>query len=493
MATITLDWLHIVALLGAVQGLILAGVLVLRRRNRTANRILAVAMLAFTIYLITTVYHAAGWEQVFPHFFGAAYLMPLLFGPLIYLYDVTASDRSRRLTRWDALHFAPFVLAFVACLPIYLMSGPDKIAFYHAVQRGEVPPLLQVIDPLKLLSGVTYAAATLLFLRRHRARIKDSYSSLEQVNLQWLVRLAAAAAAIWVLAVVFQVTELLHSPAFRRGDDIITLAIALLVYGIGYMALRQPEIFRFDTAESPVVGAESVVEPPQAESRYERSGLSNWEAAALKSALLSAMDQDRPWQDSDLTLADLARRLSTTPHAERGAGSVAPRGASAALSLGVTPGGGRRRARRRLGQGHGGADANPDISRRIERSVRLVGSAAFITRGTENSIYRALNFGADVTGALGVYRRRWFVAGEFGRDKAINTHITHSDWYRENVYPDAKDGWYLDAGVTYHYGVASGVAIGRTELALRAGWQRTEDFNDLLPPIYASLGVGFRF
>jgi len=40
MGTITLDWLHIVALLGAVQGLILTGVLAVRQRNRTANRIL---------------------------------------------------------------------------------------------------------------------------------------------------------------------------------------------------------------------------------------------------------------------------------------------------------------------------------------------------------------------------------------------------------------------------------------------------------------------
>lgn len=127
------------------------------------------------------------------------------------------------------------------------------------------------------------------------------------------------------------------------------------------------------------------------------------------------------------------------------------------------------------------------------RSLRLVGSATFITRGTENSIYRALNFGADVTGALGVYRRNWFVAGEFGRDKAIITHLTHSDWYRDNFYSDAKDGWYLDAGGTYHYGVVTGVAIGRTELGLRAGWQRTEDFHDMLPPMYASLGIGLGF
>jgi len=308
MATITLDWLHIVALLGAVQGLILAGVLAVKRRNRTANRVLAVDILSFTIYLATSVYHAAGLEQVFPHFFGAAYLMPLLYGPLTYLYAVTASDRSRRLTRRDALHFVPFVLAIVLTLPIYLMSGADKTAFYHALQRGERPLLLQVLDPLKLLSGITYVGVTLLFLRRHRARIEDSYSSLEHVNLQWLVRLAAAGAGIWVLAVVFQVTD------FGRGDDIITLALALLVYGIGYMALRQPEIFRFDTGESPVPAAESMVQTGQSESRYERSGLSDWQGAALKKALLASMDRDRPWQNSDLTLADLAQRLSTTPH-----------------------------------------------------------------------------------------------------------------------------------------------------------------------------------
>lgn len=320
MGTITLDWLHIVALLGAVQGLILAGVLAVRQRNRTANRLLAVAMLAFTVYLATSVYHAAGLERVFPHFFGAAYPMPLLYGPLVYLYAVAASDRDRRLTRWDALHFAPFALAILAGLPIYVMSGPDKIALYQALQRGEIPLMIRVFDPLKLLSGVTYAAITLLFLRRHRARVKDSYSSLERVNLRWLVRLATAAAFIWAMAVMFQLTQF---QPLQHGEDLITLGIAILVYGIGYMALRQPEIFRYNTAEYaiPVTaaaapappaapGAESAPEP----SRYERSGLSEREAQVLRTALLRAMDSDRPWKNSELTLADLAGKLATTPH-----------------------------------------------------------------------------------------------------------------------------------------------------------------------------------
>ena len=127
------------------------------------------------------------------------------------------------------------------------------------------------------------------------------------------------------------------------------------------------------------------------------------------------------------------------------------------------------------------------------RSMHLTGSATFITRGTENSIYRGINLGADFSGTLGMYRPGWFAASEFGFDKAIITHVTHSDWYRDNFYPDAKDGWYLDAGGTYHYGLAGGFALGRSEIVGRVGLLRTERFNDLTTPGYVSLGVGFGF
>ena len=127
------------------------------------------------------------------------------------------------------------------------------------------------------------------------------------------------------------------------------------------------------------------------------------------------------------------------------------------------------------------------------RSINLTGSATFNARGTENVLYRGFDYGADFTAALGVYRRGWFAAAEFGKDKAVITHVTHSDWYRTNYYPDARDGWYLDAGGTFHYGLSSGVALGPAEVTLRAGWLRTEKWDDMLPPMYASMGLGVRF
>jgi hypothetical protein len=73
MAHLSLDWLHLLTLLGAAQGLLLTVVLATQRRNRIANRILAVAMFTFSIHLASNVYLGAHLERVFPHFFGIAY------------------------------------------------------------------------------------------------------------------------------------------------------------------------------------------------------------------------------------------------------------------------------------------------------------------------------------------------------------------------------------------------------------------------------------
>lgn len=127
------------------------------------------------------------------------------------------------------------------------------------------------------------------------------------------------------------------------------------------------------------------------------------------------------------------------------------------------------------------------------RSLHFTGSTALIARGTDNTIYSGYNFGADVTCGLGLYRKGWFLSAEFGIDKSGATRIEHSEWYRTYFYPDAMDGWYRAPGGTIHYGLSVGVTVGRTELLARFGQRRTEEFNELMPPMYVSLGMGLAF
>src|SRR5512138_3449179 len=122
MASLALDWIQLAAALGALHGVLLAGVLLAQRSNRTANRLLASLVIAFSVYLASSVYYAAGLIRVFPHFFGVSYQMPWIFGPLVYLYARAASDQAWRFTSRELLHFVPVVISVLVTSPYYMMS-----------------------------------------------------------------------------------------------------------------------------------------------------------------------------------------------------------------------------------------------------------------------------------------------------------------------------------------------------------------------------------
>jgi len=347
---VTIDWIQLAELVGAVQGFLLAAVLTAHRTNRTANRLLAALMLAFTVSLLSEVYYSAGLVQTLPHFFGISYPLPWVFGPLVYLYAVAASDRGWRFGVRGALHFAPIVVILILTLPIYLRSGPEKIALFDRLTAGDVPTLLVVLDPFKYVSGIAYSVATVAYLRAHRRRVEDSYSNTERVSLRWLRTLAGTAAAVWLLAVTSAVAGLLPAPIERYGSNLVSLAVALFVYAIGYKGLRQPEIFRYDRPErapderarvgstapahtlhappepldagvpsddpssAPAVSSLAPPDRTDARARYERSGLGEFETRRLEAALLTLMATEHPYREPELTLPALAERLKSTPH-----------------------------------------------------------------------------------------------------------------------------------------------------------------------------------
>lgn len=332
MASLTLNPVQLASVLGALQGLFLTGVLATRRKNRTANRVLAALMGAFTIYLASNVYYGAGIVRQFPHFFGVAYPTPWLFGPLVYLYALAACDRDWRFTSRTLRHLVPAAIVTLAGLPYFFMRGADKLALLDRMTRGDLPWHVAILDPTKYVFGIGYTVATALYLRRHRLTVEQNYSNTERVNLRWLMTFASAGAAIWLLATALRLTE----PLGSVGDDQVALALALLVYAVGYMGLRQPEVFRFDTMEhqvptelvttsaavtsaaatdaAPLRSIDRLPDESAPAARYERSGLRDDEAEHLKSSLVTVMDREQPWKDSELTLADLAARLGSTPH-----------------------------------------------------------------------------------------------------------------------------------------------------------------------------------
>lgn len=117
-----------------------------------------------------------------------------------------------------------------------------------------------------------------------------------------------------------------------------------------------------------------------------------------------------------------------------------------------------------------------------------------VFRRYQNDFVRQANFGSDMAGTVGYYRSKWFVAGEFGFDKAIVTHFKHSNLYKED-FAQVKDGWYEPSvGGNFYYGIQAGFSFEKNDLTLKAGKVIQQDFKTAPTlPLYFQLAYNRRF
>ena len=104
-----------------------------------------------------------------------------------------------------------------------------------------------------------------------------------------------------------------------------------------------------------------------------------------------------------------------------------------------------------------------------------------------------MNYGSEFSALIGYYKPRWYIAGEFGFDKAITTHIRHSEEMK-NQFPEIKDGWYIPTGGNYLYGLQLGYSFRKMDVTLKTGKTVAQGFKtSAMFPIYFQLGVNKKF
>lgn len=116
-----------------------------------------------------------------------------------------------------------------------------------------------------------------------------------------------------------------------------------------------------------------------------------------------------------------------------------------------------------------------------------------VFRRNENELVRLINFGSDLSGVIGYYKSKWYLAAEVGFDKAIVTNFKHSSLYKE-YFPTVKDGWYQPAtGGNFYYGLQTGISFENYDVHLKGGSLITQDFKTKpLFPYYAQVGFNIK-
>lgn len=274
----------------ALQGFLLAGVLGLHKRNIQANHILAVWVALLSVDLIGQIYYAEGLFKQYPAFIGFTNYLPLSYGGFLFLY-VRSLTQGQSLNWGDTKHFIGFFIATLIKLPTLLTAPSEKLELLAILSSNQAPWYFQMLDWLMPIYATAYALASGVLFWRYR---QSSDNNLPR--LRWLQTLLIINMIIWLVVWGITLAPLMQIEA---NIQLIYLLVSLFIYIMGYISLRQPELFA-NIKERAL--------------KYGDNRLPDDLRAQILATLEQHMREQSPWRANNFSLAQLADNTGIASH-----------------------------------------------------------------------------------------------------------------------------------------------------------------------------------
>lgn len=307
---------------GFINALVLSFLLLYNHKNHLAKLFMVGLVLIVTFQAILNAFDTREFFLAYPHLSKISWLIPSLFGPLVYLFTVKLCSHPPEFRKRDLLHFIPFVVYLVILLPWYVQSAEVKRSYLNDFELASRDDF-GFLNQFSLLLILGYLVLTLRFLKRFRVKIKETFSEISQKRVEWMTTFSYAVLAVLVVSTLGFYGHKWNIPVLDAIYHYNYFLMVLLVYWIAYKALLQPVIFDIPVLEEdlqpePIVPLDAESTPPMQtipETRkYTRSGIDDEQAELVYRKLVDCMKKDKPYLDPEINIYQLAQLLNVKKH-----------------------------------------------------------------------------------------------------------------------------------------------------------------------------------
>lgn len=329
-------------LLGIAQAIFLAlSLITAKNTDKKANRYLAALLVVFSLELFCEFLDNSLYGLQLLELMVIINPTDTLYGPLLWFYVRSMTGNSLTMGKLGPVwHFVPFAIVALASWALLPAAMDENLLVNHPelTQGNQIQIWLMI--PWVVLASLAhigcYLVLCLITLKSYRAKIGDTFSYHEGINLKWLWRLLLLLIGIFLLF-VFRILVAPHLDIIDRSDVLLNICLVTVIYSLGYFAIRQPTIFaksggvesefsqpsitQFEEAhrvsvKTDLEGHEAnqpePTEQPEA-NKYHKSSLTQESPARLQAQLTGYMEDAQPYLDNHLTPPQLAQAL-TAPH-----------------------------------------------------------------------------------------------------------------------------------------------------------------------------------
>lgn len=279
--------IQFISLCAVVQAVLFVIFLISCKKNTTLNKKLMAALLSTysVMILCALVLSQAGFQR----FYGVAHIVnqsAFLIGPLFYFYISSIVIKSFQLKRMNILHTVPFLSAVIyLIIKFYFITIPITCRFNELI-----------IGSVLFIQNFIYIMMTMKSLDQNGYPIKRIWASQNDEKAIWLRFFTLGCVTLWLLKLAFFIVwdaaglyELCPYP-LRLYLSTSFFFICLITY----FGLRMPHLFN---------GVK----------KYENSILNSLDRDACHSKITTLMEEEKLYRDPNLTLPQLAQRLSIPP------------------------------------------------------------------------------------------------------------------------------------------------------------------------------------
>jgi AraC-like DNA-binding protein len=281
-------FLTTIVIAGSIQGFFLSLVIFKNTEVKKASKFFLIAILIFFSISIILNEIIQNISNVKSDFLLVAGSFQFFLGPMIYFYVRSLTDNSFRHKKSDFYHFIPMGVYVVFIVLIHI--------------RKELIPLLGIIN--KIMWGLIIIQFFLyLFVARKKILIfniglKEKYSSVEKLNLNWLNFLFISLLILLILYFSLFIV-ILNNFDNTIVNKLMSLFLAFFIYLLGYKGLQQKSI--------PIGKSDN-------KAKYFKSLLPPEYGEYWKNKLVSILEKEKSYLDPELSLPMLAGILGIPPN-----------------------------------------------------------------------------------------------------------------------------------------------------------------------------------
>jgi AraC-like DNA-binding protein len=298
--------------IGISQSLFVSLVLLTKRAKQGSDYVLLAWLLTISfkmMILMISVEHGEFFDNQF-----SIGLIPLTFGPFLFLYTKYLLYRRFFFKSRDFYHFIPFIIFTI----LYFGVFKGSLAFDdYMVFLDDGYTFIRILYAVSFLGSVSYYTyLTLKILGRHRRQLKDRFSFLSERNeLNWLYILTAIFGLTYLTYFALGLYNVSTQSAYFNISYTSDIFLTILAFSVSYFGIKQPYLFKVvpEEVEDRERAKSKGVDTKETE-KYKNSNLTDEQKNQYIEHIYAFMLSERPFMNPELTVQDLSKQLNISRH-----------------------------------------------------------------------------------------------------------------------------------------------------------------------------------